>query len=193
MVSALIVPSRSSNACSPWSAQRWSLRRNAACSRVNQPPVAPCEAAGEEERHHWNCETVPERVGKGHTDSFFYLSTLKCMHRRFKLKKSHLEQTEPPGAEFVLALAVLEREKLYELVDEHWIHEMVKDDLLSLWKYKINFQYCCQYSASPHMLCIFIFCTNLCHLLSFQVLFGLLLWRCIHQQLSRDQTWGDSK
>lgn len=54
------------------------------------------------------------------------------MHRRFKLKKSHLEQTEPPGAELVLALAVLEREKLYELVDEHWIHEMVKDDLLSL-------------------------------------------------------------
>lgn len=71
-------------------------------------------------------------MGKRHTDLFFYSSTLKCVHRRFKLKKSHLEQTEPPRAELVLALAVLEREKLYELVDEHWIHEMVKDDLLSL-------------------------------------------------------------
>ena len=32
---------------------------------------------------------------------------------------THLKEAEPAGAELVLALAVLQREKLYELVDEH--------------------------------------------------------------------------
>lgn len=46
--------------------------------------------------------------------------------------ESHLEQTEPARAELVLAFTVLKREKLNELVDEHWVREMVKDDLLPL-------------------------------------------------------------
>lgn len=50
-----------------------------------------------------------------------------CNFRRF-----HLEQTEPARAELVFALTVLKREKLYELVDEHWVCEMIKDDLLQL-------------------------------------------------------------
>ena len=32
---------------------------------------------------------------------------------------SHLKETEPAGAELVLALAVLQREELYQLGDEH--------------------------------------------------------------------------
>lgn len=50
----------------------------------------------------------------------------------WKYRKFHLEQTEPARAELVFALAVLKREKLYELVDEHWVWEMIKDDLLQL-------------------------------------------------------------
>lgn len=45
---------------------------------------------------------------------------------------SHLEQAEPARAELVLALAVLQREKLHELVDEERVREVVKDDLLPL-------------------------------------------------------------
>ena len=35
--------------------------------------------------------------------------------------QSHLEQAEPAGAELVLALAILQRQELDELVDEHWV------------------------------------------------------------------------
>lgn len=45
---------------------------------------------------------------------------------------SHLEQAEPARAELVFALAVLQREELYELVDEQRVREVVEDDLLPL-------------------------------------------------------------
>lgn len=57
------------------------------------------------------------------------------------VRESHLEQTEPARAKLVLALSVLKWEKLDELVDEYWVWEMVKDDLLPLlgraWKWNL--------------------------------------------------------
>lgn len=44
----------------------------------------------------------------------------------------HLEKAEPAGTELVLALAVLQREELNQLVDEPWVWEVVVDYLLSL-------------------------------------------------------------
>lgn len=43
----------------------------------------------------------------------------RFLHLNSALRDTHLEQTEPARAELVLALTVLEREKLDELVDEH--------------------------------------------------------------------------
>ena len=45
---------------------------------------------------------------------------------------SYLEQTEPSRAELVLALAVLQRQELYQLLDEQRLREVVIDDLFSL-------------------------------------------------------------
>lgn len=59
------VPLSSSSACSLWSFQRWSPRRNAACSRGSRPLGAPCVAAAEEERHRWSCGTIPGGAGEG--------------------------------------------------------------------------------------------------------------------------------
>lgn len=50
----------------------------------------------------------------------------------WNLLNSHLEQAEPARAELVFAFTVLKREELDELVDEHWVWEMVEDDLLPL-------------------------------------------------------------
>ena len=44
-----------------------------------------------------------------------FLICSRFVHR----PRAHLKEAEPAGAELVLALAVLQREELYELVDEH--------------------------------------------------------------------------
>lgn len=55
--------------------------------------------------------------------TFFFLPVnfRQFLHHCTNLKESHLEQTEPTRTELVLALAVLKREKLDELVDEYWV------------------------------------------------------------------------
>lgn len=62
--------------------------------------------------------------------------------RRSNLRgaSSHLEEAEPARAELVLALAVLQREELDKLADEQRVREVVKDDLLPLFKQKISSQ-----------------------------------------------------
>lgn len=58
-----------------------------------------------------------------------------------KLWKSHLEQTESARAELVLALPVFKRQKLDELIYEHWVGKMIKGDLLPLGNKKSKDNY----------------------------------------------------
>lgn len=50
---------------------------------------------------------------------FFFFFLKHFLLRHTNSNESHLEQTEPAGAELVFSLAVLERKKLDELIDEY--------------------------------------------------------------------------
>lgn len=64
----------------------------------------------------------PWKSRRQQIDFFFLLVNFRqLLHHRTNLKEYYLEQTEPTRAELVLALAVLKREKLDELVDEYWV------------------------------------------------------------------------
>lgn len=62
---------------------------------------------------------ITEQSLEGGGQRIFFFSYLKrYLHQHTDSNKSHLEQAEPAWAELVFALAVFERKKLNELIDE---------------------------------------------------------------------------
>lgn len=79
---------------------------------------------------------------KNEEKRFIFFYSKHFLLRHINSNKSHLEQTESAWAELVFSLAVLERKKLDELIDEYRVWEVVKDDFLPLLrcKWKKDFQ-----------------------------------------------------
>lgn len=183
------VPLRSSSACCLWSVQRWSPQHNAACSRGSLPLDVPYVAETEAKSHRKNYGTIPRRKTEGKLVAFIHFS---CFFFSLVLNLlPHLKQAESAWAELVFALTVFKWEKLDELVNEHWVWEMVKDDLLPLSRRAENKSFALAVTMISHHCVCYIFprlvCMHLCHFLSGQVLRGLLLlWR-IHHQVSGEQ------
>lgn len=73
-----------------------------------------------QERNKGVGEISEQSLEGGGQRFFFFPPCLKrFLHQHTDSNKSHLEQTEPAWAEFVFALAVFQRKKLNELIDEH--------------------------------------------------------------------------
>lgn len=59
------------------------------------------------------------------------MSTLECVSNR-AAELEYLEETEASGVEAVFSFAILQREELYELLNELRVREIFKDDLFTL-------------------------------------------------------------